>query len=153
MVGTALRRATPEALGIRSSAVLSFLEALEREAIELHSLMMLRHETLMLECYWTPCAEDKFHRICSAGKALVAAAVLFAIDEGLFTLDHYAVELLPETAAAAAPGGNKVKVYDLLTMHAGHREDSYGCMMTAENLSVVLLRLPIAHFALTLMRL
>lgn len=142
MVGTNLQRTTPEALGIRSSAVLSFLEALERETIEMHSLLMLRHEKLMLECYWTPCAEDKFHRICSAGKALVAAAVLFAVQDGLFTLDDYAVELLPETAAAAAPGGDKVNVYNLLTMHAGHREDSYGCMMTAERPMAAFFSLP-----------
>jgi len=38
-----LPRSTPEAQGVASEAILAFVEAAEREARGLHSLMLLRH--------------------------------------------------------------------------------------------------------------
>ena len=40
---TSLARSTPEAQGVSAAGILDFLDAVERENFELHSLMMLRH--------------------------------------------------------------------------------------------------------------
>ncbi len=127
------RTATPESEGIRSEALLAFLDAVEREHLELHSLLLLRNEKLLLNCFWKPFGLDKLQRICSAGKTLVAAAVLFAVEEDLFSLQDHVLELLPEAAEYADKAAAGMTVYNLLTMHAGHREDSYVKMHAADD--------------------
>ena len=120
------RKAPPENVGIRSGAITNFLKEAEREHLQLHAIMISRKDRLIAEGYWKPYAADKVQRICSAGKAVVATAVLFALAERRFSLRDTAAKLFPDQtppdidAKAAA-----ITVYDLLTMHAGHRTDSF----------------------------
>ena len=44
-----LERSTPEAQGVSAQAILDFLDAIEKEKMELHSFMMLRHGTVIAE--------------------------------------------------------------------------------------------------------
>lgn len=122
---------SPESQGLRSRALLGFLEDLEREHLELHAFLLERSGKRVLDCWWAPFGPDKLQRICSAGKALVALAALFAVQEGRFALGDPVSAHLPE--ALVTPRASRITVYDLLTMHAGHREDGYSAMFAAEN--------------------
>jgi hypothetical protein len=53
-VGAELPRSTPEAQGVSSSAVLSFVEAADTHIDSLHSFMLLRHGNVVAEGWWSP---------------------------------------------------------------------------------------------------
>ena len=46
---TQLQRSTPEAQGITSHAILAFIDAAERDIDALHSVMILRHGSVVAE--------------------------------------------------------------------------------------------------------
>lgn len=121
----------PEREGVSSRELLAFLDEAERERLEIHSLLLLRRDKLIFKGYWKPFGPEKVHRICSAGKALVAAAVLFAVQEGRLNLDDRVLSFFPELSDCSQKWADRVTVYHLLTMRAGHREDSYSDMMAS----------------------
>ena len=117
---------TPEAAGVRSAAVCSFLEAAAAEHLEIHALLMRRNSRPFFECRWSPFTKDSFQRICSAGKTLTSIAAMFAVQEGRFGIHTPVRELFKE--ASVNPQTEEMTLFHLLTMHAGHTEDSYGPM-------------------------
>lgn len=121
---------TPEAQGIPSSAIQSYIEELERERIEIHSLIIMRNNHIVFEGYWSPFGKGIPHRVFSAGKAVVSTAILFAIQEGLLNLDDKLIDLLPESAPEnPSEYLKKLNVYHLLTMNTGHAEDGFAKML------------------------
>lgn len=124
--------ATPESQGVPSSAILSFIEEVERERIAIDSLIIMRHGKIIAEGYWAPFEKGAPHRLFSAGKAIVAVAILFAVQEGHLSLHDRIVDLL----AKDVPEGldekwNTMTLYHLLTMHTGHAEDTMRKMFEA----------------------
>src|SRR5689334_2638048 len=92
-------RSRPEAQGVASARMLEFVDALD--AIEgLHSVMVVRHGTVIAEGWWAPYrAEDK-HELYSLSKSFTSTAVGFAVSEGRLSLDD---EVLKFFAADAPP--------------------------------------------------
>lgn len=122
--------ATPESQGIPSSAILSFIEEVEKEKIGLDALIIMRHGKIVTEGYWAPFEKGDPHRLFSAGKAIVSTAILFAIDEGLLHLEDTAARLLEDALPEHySDKFDRMTLYDLLTMHTGHSEDTFGKMI------------------------
>lgn len=122
--------ATPESQGIPSSAILSFIEEIEKEKIGLDALIIMRHGKIVTEGYWAPFEKGDPHRLFSAGKAIVSTAILFAIDEGLLHLEDTVARLLADALPKHySDKFDRMTVYDLLTMHTGHSEDTFGKMI------------------------
>ncbi len=121
---------SPEAQGLSSYDILSFIETVEKEHIELHSLIIMRHGHIVTEGYWAPFSQHKVHRMFSAGKVVVSTAILFAIQEGLLKLDDRIVDFFPESIPEN-PSENlkKMNIYHLLTMTTGHIEDTFAKML------------------------
>ena len=116
-------RATPESLGIPSSAVQDWLDELERIAPDFHSLMIVRHGRVAAEGWWAPNGPDLPHKLYSVSKSLTSTAVGMAISEGCFGLDDAVVSFFPDEAPAEiSPNLTAMKVRHLLAMCTGHEE-------------------------------
>lgn len=50
----ALKRVSPEKVGIHSQCIVDFIRQVRAEGIELHSLMILRHGKVCEEAWWKP---------------------------------------------------------------------------------------------------
>ncbi len=117
---------TPEEQGIPSAAIIHFLDRIRENDLELHSLQVVRNGKLCINTVVAPFTFDSFHRIFSAAKGVVATAVLFAVQDGYFDLNDLVVPLLP---AEWIPENlnekwSRLTIYHLLTMTAGHDQDS-----------------------------
>ena len=110
-----IETATPEERGIPSRAISDFLRTVWSEGQELHSLHVIRGGALIAAGVAKPFTEDSYHRIFSAAKGIVAAAVLFAIQDGYFTLDEKVVPHLRDHMPDLSGRKGKCKIDHLLT--------------------------------------
>ena len=128
------RTASPDSQGIPSGAILHFLEELERQGVDIHSLYIFRNGYQLVGANRKPYKADTPRRIYSAAKALTGLAVLFAIDEGLISLDTHLVDIFPEDLPEIVTERMKaITVYHLLTMITGHDKDTFRPILNGEN--------------------
>ena len=115
------RAKTPEEVGVSSKAIKEMLEDFKLSKVELHSLMIIRHNKVAYESWAYPFTSDTPHIMYSVSKSFTSTAVGFAIDEGLMTLDTKFVDVFPEYAEKRPNDTNlqKLTVYHLLTMTSG----------------------------------
>ncbi|MCD8044591.1 MAG: beta-lactamase family protein [Tannerellaceae bacterium] len=112
-----LERSTPEAQGIPSTAILDFIETVEKKGIELHSLMILRHGKVIAEGWWNPFQPDTRHIMYSVSKTITSTAVGFAIAENHFALDDKIITFFPDYQISDS--NREITIRNLLTMTAG----------------------------------
>ncbi|WP_285107994.1 serine hydrolase domain-containing protein [Promicromonospora sp. MEB111] len=115
-----LPRSTPEAEGLDPAALRRLVDRLD--ALEdVHSVMVLRHGSVVGEAWWHPHTAARPHVMFSVSKSFTSTAVGIAVHEGLLTLDDRVVDLLPDDAPAdPGPHLGAMRVRDLLTMTTGH---------------------------------
>lgn len=87
---------TPEQAGIPSKAVYQFLSCLVKRKLPLHSVLLMKGDSLFLEAYWKPFHKDFVHRMYSTTKSFVAVGVGLAEQDGLIDLDKPIVSYFPE---------------------------------------------------------
>lgn len=115
---------------------------------ELHSLMVLRHGSVVAEGWASPYASDRLHELYSLSKSFTSTAVGFAVAEGLLTVDDLVLDHVGDKAPAA-PDANlqRMRVRDLLTMTTGHVEDPTGAVFDsgAQDWVAAFLERPVEH--------
>ena len=122
-----LPRSTPESQGVSSRAILDLLEDAKRQHIELHSLMILRHGTVIAEGWWKPYAPEHLHTLFSLSKSFTSSAIGFAVTEGLLTEDDTVISFFPDDLPLeVSPNLARMRVHDLLSMSSGHADDTLG---------------------------
>ena len=67
-------RTSPESVGLPSYAISGLLNNLEKENIELHSIMILRHGKVCAEGWWQPYSKNQLHNVHSFTKSFVSSA-------------------------------------------------------------------------------
>jgi CubicO group peptidase (beta-lactamase class C family) len=123
--GMQLPRSLPEAQGVASSGILDFVNAVERDKLNLHSIMILRHGNVVAEGWWAPYAPDLKHTLYSLSKSFTSTAVGMAVAEGKLKVDDKVVSFFPEDIPSTiSPNLAAMRVKDLLTMSTGHDTDS-----------------------------
>lgn len=124
-----LPRCRPEKQGIDSGKVLSFIEGIEKDGLEMHGFMLLRHGNVVSEGFWKPYAPDYPHWLFSLSKSFTSTAVGFAASEGLISLEDKVISFFPEYLPEK-PDANlaSMKIRHLLSMSTGHDEDTTGKM-------------------------
>lgn len=121
-----LPRSTPARQHVDARGLLAFLDAVERDDLGLHSLMVLRHGHVVAEGWWTPYAADRAQLVYSLSKTLTATAVGFLAQEHRLGLVDPVLDHLPEAdRARAAPGWEHVQVRHCLSMTVGHHRDAW----------------------------
>ena len=110
-----LPRSTPEAQGVSSAAILSFLEAANKEINSLHSFMLLRHGNVVAEGWWSPYNPQSPHMLFSLSKSFTSTAIGLAIAEGKLSVDDPVLKFFPDDAPAEPSANLKaMRVRDLL---------------------------------------
>jgi len=123
-VAADLPRSGPEAQGVSSSALLSFVEAADKNVDAMNSFMLVRHGHVVAEGWWSPYGARSPHSLYSLSKSFTSTAVGLAISEGKLSLDDEVLKFFPEDAPAE-PGKNlkSMRVSDLLRMSTGHQDE------------------------------
>jgi len=111
------RRITPEAAGLEQKHIDRFMHTLAKWEINLHSVLMLRGNSIFYEHYTAPYTAEMPHRMYSVTKTFVAVAIGFLADEGKLSLDdpiiQYFPDKLPETVS---PWLKQQTIRHMLTM-------------------------------------
>lgn len=146
-VGKSLPRSTPEAEGVSSKAIITFLDSAATSRHEFHSFMFLRHGKVIAEGWWKPYSPDLIHTLNSASKSFTATAVGLAIAEKKLSLDDKVIsffpEYLPDTVSANLA---ELKVKDLLSMTVGlGREPSFAVITKDDSWVRTFLSMPVVN--------
>ncbi len=127
-----------------------YLEAVEAEGQDLHSIMIVKDGKVIKEKWLSKGAPDKPHVLNSVSKTFVSMAVGFAIEEGKVKLEDKVISYFPDELPAEVSGNlKKMEVRHLLTMTGGHDEDVIGKLFRPDDPSAswakIFLETPILH--------
>ena len=141
-----LPRSTPEQQGVSSAALLRFVDALENELHDVHSMMLVRGGFVVAEGWWAPYRESHPHSLFSVSKSFVSTAVGFAIEEGLLTLDDAVVDRLADAVPEVVSDNLRaMRVRHLLTMSTGHAADTVSVTDHGDDWARAILAVPVEH--------
>jgi hypothetical protein len=120
-----LPRSTPEKQSIPSKAILDFIQAVEKEKIEFHGFMMLRHGHVISEGWWSPYTSELKHMLFSLSKSFTSTAVGLAVNEGLMSVEDKVVDYFPgDLPDNIGENLSAMKIKHLLSMSTGHDKDT-----------------------------
>ena len=118
------RAAAPEEVGVYADVAEQFVDYIQREQLEFHSLMVLRHGKVAVEWYNEPYDAHTKHTMYSVSKSFTATAVGFAVSEGLVQLTDKVLDFFPDYPPKTPhPYFDKLTVRTLLTMTSGKQTD------------------------------
>lgn len=122
-----LPRSTPEAEGVSSAGLLTFLDSAAADRHEFHSIMVIRHGKVVAEGWWAPYRPDLRHTLYSTSKSFTSTAVGFAVAEKLLSVEDTVISFFPDQLPdTVSPLLSMMTVKDLLTMSAGQAPDPTG---------------------------
>ncbi len=127
-------RTSPEAVGIESAYLQSFLYALENgSAVNMHSVYMLVDGKEVLSASAPGYSVHTWHITHSMAKSLTALALGCLYDEGKLSLDETLLSIFPEMADALAKGKKSgVTVKHLLTMQVNTAFNEAGTVVETD---------------------
>ena len=118
-----LSRSNPEAQGVSSPAVLSFIDAVDK-IDSMNSFMFLRHGQVVAEGWWLPYHAEARHSLYSLSKSFTSTAVGLAIAGGKLSLDDEVLNFFPNDAPSEPSSNLKaMRVSDLLRMSTGQQTE------------------------------
>jgi CubicO group peptidase (beta-lactamase class C family) len=128
-VTNSLPRSTPEAEGVSSEAIITFLDSVATSRQEFHSFMFLRHGKVIAEGWWDPYKPELRHTLYSTSKSFTSTAVGFAVSEKLLTVNDKVISFFPDQLPdSVSPFLADMTVKDLLTMSAGQSPEPTGAI-------------------------
>lgn len=89
-----LPASTPSAQGVDARGILDFVDALERDGHDPHSLILARHSHVIARGWWAPYSPNRIQLLYSLSKSFAATAVGFLVDEGRVSLDDPVFDLI-----------------------------------------------------------
>jgi CubicO group peptidase (beta-lactamase class C family) len=111
---------TPEEQGIDSAKLAEGLLAMQRNGIPIHSLMIVRHGSVLLDATFYPYDGTIYHDTASVTKSLMTTLVGIAVDQGKIDLDRQMVFFFPErTIANRDERKESITVRHLVSMTSG----------------------------------
>ena len=117
---------SPESQGVSSDAIISFMDELDQNALNMHSFMLIRNGKILSECYWPFFSAEKKHRMYSVSKSFTSVAIGMMIDEGRISLDDKVADFFPEYLPADPhPYILQATVRHLLMMATFNESPSY----------------------------
>ena len=117
-----------------TKAIDKYLQAVEKEKQDLHSIMVLQHGQVIAEHWQSEGAWNKPHIMNSVSKTFTATAIGFAVSEGLLKVTDKVISFFPdECPATISPNLEKLEIRHLLTMSGGHDTDPTGKIRSSKN--------------------
>jgi CubicO group peptidase (beta-lactamase class C family) len=110
---------TPEEQGMDSARLAAMLTQIQADNRNIHSLLIARHGTLVLEAYFHPFNRETPHNLYSCTKSVTSALMGIVVDKGLVSnLDTPAYILFPDVSVDS-PDKEAITIRHLLTMSSG----------------------------------
>ncbi|MDF2590298.1 MAG: class beta-lactamase-related serine hydrolase [Anaerocolumna sp.] len=124
-----LKKSTPESQGVKSEAILKFIDRVEQSRTneveqDIHSLVMLRHGAVIAEGYWSPYESEMPHMLFSLSKSFTSTAIGFAVDEGYISVDDFVVSYFKDEVPCPSENLANMRIKHLLSMSTGHIVDT-----------------------------
>lgn len=118
---SALKRSTPEEVGVRSGDVQEFLDALmSHTGTTMHGVMVLRRGQVIAEAWNAPFKAAYGHTLYSVSKTFTAAAVGLCVEDSLLRLSDPVARFFPEDLPPVPSDTlRRLTVEHLLTMRSG----------------------------------
>lgn len=125
-MNTTIKTALPIDAGIPAGSILRFLDRLEHYQVNMHSMLLYRHDKLAAEGYYAPYKADTLHRMFSICKTMNALAIGLLEQEGKLCLDDKITEYFPDKVPADVhPFIAAMTIRDLLMMRTCHAATTY----------------------------
>ncbi len=119
-----LPRSTPKAEKMNEKAVANFLQAMQKDGHDLHSLMIVRNGKVIAEHWLGDNAANKPHILNSVSKTYTATAIGFAVSEGLIKVTDKVISFFPDKLPANVSANlRNMEIRHLLTMTTGHEDE------------------------------
>ena len=94
---TFFARTNPEQVGIDSRYLVQMLEKIQTDSIRIHSIVILRHDSLVLESYVFPYNRETTQNVKSVCKSVISALTGIAKDQGyLDNVDVPVYQIAPQ---------------------------------------------------------
>jgi len=117
---TGWRSSTPEAQGIDSGKLAEMLLAIRAQAIQVHSLLIIRHGYVVTDATFYPYDGETPHNVASVTKSLMTTLIGIAADQGKLDLDDKMVSFFPDHSIANLDERKKnITVRHLASMSSG----------------------------------
>ncbi len=111
---------TPERAGVPSRDVAAFIRFLEKNGAVMHSLLLMKGESLFGDFSWKPFSSEENHRMYSQTKSFTGIAICLLAQEGKLSLDDPITKFFPEYLTPDTdPDLYKLSVRSMLTMETG----------------------------------
>ena len=145
--GTSLPRSVPEAEGVSSEGILTFLDSASISRHEFHSFMFLRHGKVIAEGWWNPYNKELKHTLYSTSKSFTSSAVGFAVNEKRLTVYDNVISFFPKDLPdSVSPFLAEMTIKNLLTMSAGQQPDpTFNVVVKDSNWVKSFLALPVVN--------
>ncbi len=96
----AWRTSTPEEQGIDSAILADGLLAIRQQNINIHSVLIVRNGSLVLDAYFYPYDGKTYHELASVTKSLTTSLIGIAAGQGKLNLDAPALSFFPDRTIA-----------------------------------------------------
>lgn len=105
---------------IDPDSVIAFFEALKKKNIEMHSIVMIRNNKVVMEANWSPYSASTPHVVNSVTKTFISVGIGMLYDRGLVRLNDPIVSYFPEIPIDERNQAIKmVTLKNVLTMSMG----------------------------------
>jgi CubicO group peptidase (beta-lactamase class C family) len=123
---------TPEEQGIDSKLLADMLQKVKKEELRIRSIIIIKNEHLVLECYVHPYNENVLHDIKSVGKSIISSLVGITLKEKIIdSLNQKVFDFIPEYFPADPDLLKKeITLAHLITMSTGLELDENGPIMS-----------------------
>jgi hypothetical protein len=82
------KSSTPEEQGVNSAILAEGLQAIRDNDIHIHSLLVIRNSSVVLDAYFYPYNGKTPHELASVTKSLMTTLIAIAADQGKLQLDQ-----------------------------------------------------------------
>jgi CubicO group peptidase (beta-lactamase class C family) len=113
------RCSSPEDQGMNSITLINGIEHLKHENTNIHSLLVIRNDHIVLDLYFYPFQRDFVHDLASVTKSVTALLIGIAIDKGFIKDDNQLVHQYFPEYAINNDTLIKLKIRDLINMSSG----------------------------------
>ncbi|MHB1347340.1 MAG: serine hydrolase domain-containing protein [Candidatus Humimicrobiaceae bacterium] len=88
--------AAPESVGIDSVEISKGLNSIRENKTNIHSLMIVRNDSVILDSYFYPYDGSTYHDVASVTKSIMTTLIAIASDQGKLDLDQPMLSFFPE---------------------------------------------------------
>jgi len=111
---------TPEEQGFDSARLAEGLLAMRDNQINIHSLMIIHNDKVILDAYLYPYSGETVHELASVTKSVITTLIGIAADQGKLRLDDKMVSFFPDRAIANRGFlKNQISIRQLTSMTSG----------------------------------